>query len=271
MYDRTDHDWFEIREFEDDIVGIGEPGHFEDVKSFLVLGRDASILIDSGMGLANIREVVERYTPGPVVMINSHGHLDHIGDNWRFERRWVHEAEVDRVQAGVSNARMSRYLRPDAFSRPIPPGVDVDTFSIPGTDVERALTGGEIVELGNRVIRILHTPGHSPGSISFLDEAARALFPGDAIYEGPLFTHHDGGSASQYRGTLAQLNELVPDLDVVYPSHNRYPLEPEFVRDVHLAFEEIWEGRDIDEADDDLVIYEYPDFSFTLRADWWDE
>jgi glyoxylase-like metal-dependent hydrolase (beta-lactamase superfamily II) len=271
MADRTEHDWFEIREFDHEIVGIGEPGHFEDVKSYLVLGRDWSLLIDTGMGFANIREVVERFTSGPVILINSHGHLDHIGDNWRFERRWIHELEVDRVRAGVPHERFGNFLDEDSFSLPIPEGLDLETFAIPGCDVERTIRGGETLDLGNRTMRVLHTPGHSPGSVSFHEERTGVLFPGDAIYEGPLFTHHMGGSAVDYRSTLSTLNDLVPELETVYPSHNRYPLEPEFISRVHEGIEEIWDGRDVDETEEDLVYYQFDGYSFTLRANWWEE
>ncbi len=268
---QPDFDWFEVREFSDGIIGIGEPGHFEDVKSFLIAGDDQALLIDTGMGYANIRAIVEHCSDKPVLMVNSHGHLDHIGDNWRFERRWAHPGDLDRIRAGVPNERMQHFLAPEAFSRPMPPELDPKTFQIPGTDIERTIDEGDEIDLGGRVFRVLHTPGHSAGSISFFEEDAGILIAGDAIYEGPLFAHHEGGSAKQYRSTVQRLAQLVPQLSVVYPSHNRYPLEPSFIVHLRDAMEQIWNGREADTIVDGTARFEFGEFSFTFRESWRDD
>lgn len=268
MTDRPDYEWFEVRHFEHEVIGIGEPGHFEDVKSFLVIGEDLALLIDTGMGFASIRAVVEDQTDRPVLMVNSHGHLDHTGDNWRFERRWAHEGDLERIRAGVPNERMRHFLAPDAFNRSLPDRLDPDSFSIPGTEVERTISDGDEIHLGGRSLRVLHTPGHSAGSVSFWEEATGILIAGDAIYEGPMFAHHQGGSPADYRTTLQRLRQLVPHLSVVYPSHNRYPLEPSFVVDSHGAMEEIWNGRKPDSVSDGLVRFDFPRFSFTFSEGW---
>lgn len=268
MSEDSDLNWFEVREFPHGVIGIGEPGHFEDVKSFLIVGADQAMLIDTGMGFSNIRAVVESYTDLPVVMINSHGHLDHIGDNWRFARRWAHAGDLERIRAGVPNDRLQHFLAPDAFNRTPPPGLEPGTFEIPGTDVERTVEEGDRVDLGRRVIEVLHTPGHSAGSISFLEEETGILFVGDAIYEGPLFAHHPGGSVVSYRQTLHRLKDLVPSLSVVYPSHNRYPLRPSFISDVYDGMESIWNGRDPDRLVEGTEQFVFQSFTFTFRNDW---
>jgi glyoxylase-like metal-dependent hydrolase (beta-lactamase superfamily II) len=270
MSDEPDFDWFEVREFAHGVVGIGEPGHFEDVKSFLVSGDDLALLIDTGMGFANIRAVAERYTDKPILMVNSHGHLDHIGDNWRFERRWAHAGDLDRIREGVSNERLQHFMAPDAFSQDPPSGLDPATFEIPGTDVERTVDDGDVIELGGRSFEVLHTPGHSKGSISFYEAETGILFVGDLIYEGPMFAHHDGGSARDYRATLRRLKDLVPQISVIYPSHNRYPLEPSFIVDVYEAMEAIWDGKPADSHEDGLEHFAFGSFSFTFDESWRD-
>jgi glyoxylase-like metal-dependent hydrolase (beta-lactamase superfamily II) len=271
MDEQPDFDWFEVREFPDGVIGIGEPGHFEDVKSFLIVGEHLAMLVDTGMGFASIKSVVEHVTDRPVLVVNTHGHLDHIGDNWRFERRWAHAGDRDRIEAGVPNERMSAFLAPEAFNRNPPPGLDPETFSIPGTDIERWLEEGDQIDLGGRIFSVIYTPGHSAGSISLLEKRTGILIAGDVLYEGPLYAHHPGGSASDYRETLARIHALVPDLSVIYPSHNRYPLDPQFAVVVHEAIEQIWEGRQPDIMSEGLDRFEYPTFSFTFRETWRDE
>jgi glyoxylase-like metal-dependent hydrolase (beta-lactamase superfamily II) len=263
-----DLDWFEVRSFEHDIFGIGEPGHFEDVKSFLIVGSERAVLIDSGMGFADIRAVAESLTDRPLILVNSHGHLDHIGDNWRFERIWAHEGDRERIKAGVPHERMAHFLADDAFSRTPPANLDRSTFEIPGTTIERLLSDGDVIDLGDRTLKVLHTPGHSLGSISLFEESTGALFPGDVIYEGPLFGHHPGGSALDYLETMKRLQSIVSEVSVVYPSHNRYPLSAESITETHDSMDAIWNGRAPDSVDDTAERFEFERFSFTFRASW---
>jgi glyoxylase-like metal-dependent hydrolase (beta-lactamase superfamily II) len=268
---KPDLDWFNVRSFEHGIHGIGEPGHFEDVKSFLVVGSDLALLVDSGMGFADVRTVVESLTDHPVILVNSHGHLDHIGDNWRFDRIWAHPGDVDRIQAGIPNDQLGSYLADAAFTLPLPALLERREFSIPGTMVERLLQDGDEIDCGDRQLTVLHTPGHSQGSISLFEPATGILFAGDLIYEGPLFAQHPGGSAQEYRQSLQRLQQMISEISIVYPSHNNYPLPPESITLTHQAMEEIWAGRSPDLVQDGLERFEFERFSFTFRSDWREE
>src|SRR6185312_17253583 len=171
-------EWFEVRPMSDGVIGIGEPGHDEDVKSYLVIGRDLALLFDTGMGIGNIRAVVDGLTQKPVLLVNSHSHWDHVGDDWRFDRIWVHEAEADALRAGVGNARIRRALAPERLHRPLPEGIDPQSIAIPGVEPERTLSGGERIDLGDREFVVVNTPGHSPGGITLVDERAGVALVG---------------------------------------------------------------------------------------------
>lgn len=264
-------EWFDVTQLDDGVVAIAEPGHIEDVKAYLILGSERSLLVDSCTGFEDIRAVVEEFTGGPVTLVNTHGHLDHIGNNWRFDSRWVHPADADRVRAGVSNAQLARFLTADAFFRPPPPEFDPDTFATPGTEPTGTVDDGDVFDLGDRSIRVLHTPGHTPGCISLLDEENGVLVCGDIVHEGALFAHYDGGSAHEYRDSVHRLAELVPFLETVCPGHSRYPIQPAVIADVSRAFDEIWNGREPDSAENGLLRFQFVPFSLTLRASWRDE
>jgi glyoxylase-like metal-dependent hydrolase (beta-lactamase superfamily II) len=94
--------WFAVDEPSPGVFRIQEPLHNENVKSFLVVGADRAALIDTGMGVGDIRAVVESLTSLPVVVINSHAHWDHIGGNASFDEVWIHEAEADGAVKGVA-------------------------------------------------------------------------------------------------------------------------------------------------------------------------
>lgn len=264
----TGDSWFEIREFEDGVVGIGEPGHTEDVKSYLVRGRDRALLVDTGTGIGDLRTAVESLTESPVLLVNSHGHWDHIGGDWQFAPVWIHQAEADRPPAGVPNARMRGRISPEHLLRPLPVGVDPETFAIPPAAVGRVLTGGEVIDLGDREFLVVHTPGHSPGGISLIEEKTGVAIVGDALYAGPLYGHLDGSDPGDYRETLRRLAELSLHLRAVYPGHNAYPLDSGFLVEAHRGMEEVWSGRTPDRVSDGVEEYRFRRHSLLLREGW---
>jgi glyoxylase-like metal-dependent hydrolase (beta-lactamase superfamily II) len=72
--------WYEIYHVNSGIFAILEPNHDEKMISYLVIGTEQAALIDTGMGIGNIQTEVKRLTDLPVIVINTHGHFDHIGE-----------------------------------------------------------------------------------------------------------------------------------------------------------------------------------------------
>jgi glyoxylase-like metal-dependent hydrolase (beta-lactamase superfamily II) len=219
-------DWFDVREAEPGIFIIEEPLHVERVKSYLVVGDDRAALIDTGMGVANIREVVGTLTDKPVTVLLSHAHWDHVGGNSLFDRILIHPAEADELLGGFSNDRLRKWFAPEQLTGPLPAGVSVETMVIPPSEATGSLVHGQVVDLGGRQLEVLHCPGHSPGGVVFLDRANRVLFSTDLAYRGFLYAYQ-GRSLDIYLDSLRRLAGLAPDVSVVYPSHNESPLEPD--------------------------------------------
>jgi glyoxylase-like metal-dependent hydrolase (beta-lactamase superfamily II) len=261
----TSHGWFDVVKFPDGVTMIAEPGHYEDVKSFLVEGDDRVAVLDTGMGFGNFKELADSLSSKPPIVLLSHAHFDHIGDAWKYEQVLVHPAETNDLRAGYPLERM-RHWFDDEFMLdiPLPVTTDPETAYIPGKAPSGRLNEGDVIDLGGRTLHVYHTPGHSPGGITLVDREKRLMFPGDAIYAGPMFAHNTYGNPVAYRESLRRLAVLADDVDVVYPSHNRVPLTPADVKAMHNAYEEIFEGRKPDESTDDYDVYEFGDFSFWM-------
>ena len=67
---------------------------------------------------------------------------------------------------------------------------------------------GDVLDLGNRTLQVLHTPGHSPGGISLYEAATETLFSGDIIYDGPLIEDAYHSNLDDYARSLQRLREL---------------------------------------------------------------
>ncbi len=112
---------------------------------------------------------------------------------------------------------------------------------LPGCEPTGWLNDGDTIDLGGRTLEVIHTPGHSPGSVSFLDREARVLFPGDAVRTDYLLLMLDGSDPAVYRLTLERLVGMLDAVDTIYSAHNP-PLVPDDVRRLREAYEIVWSG-----------------------------
>jgi glyoxylase-like metal-dependent hydrolase (beta-lactamase superfamily II) len=236
------HDWFEVIPVADEVQAISEPHHAERVISYLIVGTDAALLLDTGMGIDNIRELVGELTDKPITVVNSHHHYDHVGDNHRFEHIAIHAAEADFLQQDAPEELLLEAMCPANWFGALPDGFDPSAYHIVPSRADRLLEEGDLLELGGRSLRVLHTPGHSPGSICLLDEEEGLLFTGDTVYAGPLYVQFEHSDFEAYRQTMERLSALAQHLQFVLPSHNETPLEPHILVEMAEGFEQIAAG-----------------------------
>jgi glyoxylase-like metal-dependent hydrolase (beta-lactamase superfamily II) len=259
-------DWYEVVRFPDGVTMIGEPGHSEDVKSYLVEGERDVAVLDTGMGVGDFAGLVATLSNNDPIVLHSHAHFDHIGASAAFRRVLVHPSEANALREGYPNERFRPWFEPEHLrGNRLPVDFDPRSAAIPGTEPSGSLEQGDRIDLGGRVLEVFHTPGHSPGGVTLLDRAARIMFPGDAIYAGPMFAYRDYSDPVRYRESLRLIAELADAVDTIYPSHNAAPLSPDDARGMHAAYEEIWAGREPDERHEGRDVFRFDGFAFWLR------
>lgn len=259
--------WFDVAAVEPGIVRIAEPLHSENVKSYLVTGTDRAILIDTGMGIGDLRAVVEPLTDRPIAVVNGHAHWDHIGANWRFTDIAIHSAEAERLPRGIGPERLRQAFAAQHLSGPLPPCTDREMISIPPSRATTLLDGGEILDLGDRRLAVIHAPGHSPGSIVLLDRANGVLFGTDVAYPGALYCQFADANLDQYRRSMRMLAELTPTLRTVYPSHNESPMSPDLLPRTSEALDAIAAGRPVDWVADGVAWHLFRGSSVLVPAE----
>jgi glyoxylase-like metal-dependent hydrolase (beta-lactamase superfamily II) len=247
-------DWFRVWEDRPGTWVIEEPLHSEEVKSYLVLGRDRAALIDTGMGVGDIRRLVEQITSLPISVIQSHAHNDHIGGAWQFDDVGIHPSEADDLAAGQSAERLTRWFAESEMSGPLPPGFDPVGYSIPGKSPNRTYDDGDIIDLGGRTLEVVHAPGHSRGGLVLLDRAKRDLYCTDVVYLRSLYLLNPDSSVPDYVITLERLATLVPNLDRLYPAHGPSPISPDLIPAMLDGMREIALGREPDQIEHEPAI-----------------
>ncbi len=260
-----EQEWFDLLPVLPGITIIAEPLHEERVQSFLIEGNDRAILLDTGMGVGDIRAIAEELTSLPISVVNSHAHWDHIGGNWRFDDIAIHPAEADLLPKGGTNARLARWFTPDHLLGPLPGYFDLESFSIAPSAATQLLCDGDRIDLGGRDLTILHAPGHSPGGIVLLDEQAGVLFSTDVAYPGPLYAY-ERDEWADYRVTIRRLAALASSIDIVLPSHNGPTMEPSLLPLMDQAFADIDAGRTPETDGLQTVVHRFNSFSVVVPA-----
>ncbi len=185
-----------------------------EVNAYLIEGSRKALLVDTGYGRRSIDRCVAKLTKLPVEVLLTHGHGDHAGGVGPFGRAYAHEADWKLV--GPS----------------LPEGVRVRLF---------AITDGDRLDLGGRVLQVIGTPGHTPGSVCVLDAAHRLLFAGDTSNRMTWLFLKESLPLETYLASLRKLNARAQEFDTVLPGHGA-PLDAAFIGEQIACAEQIVSG-----------------------------
>ena len=166
--------------------GVWHISEFGFDSMYLVVGDERAALIDTGTGLFDLTALVAQITDKPYEVYLTHGHVDHVGGMHQFERVYLHEADFAAARSVKRQDRIDYMNIMLAMCGGIY-DVDEDDVVEDIYDTELvSITGGDIIDLGGRTLEVIDTPGHTPGSISFLDRTSDILFSGDCCNNNTL-------------------------------------------------------------------------------------
>ncbi len=200
---------------------------------YLLVGEEKALLIDTGWGAGNLREYVERLTDKPVIVFNTHGHLDHSGGNGEWEKVYM-------LPGGKGDIYTCHRLPFDASKLPYP---DYECVFV---------KEGDCVELGGRTIELIDISSHSNGSLAFLDRKNGYLFVGDELestqvlmYETEAIPGYEFVLDKKLRAHHANMMKLLErkaDWNTILPAHNGAPIAHSYLDDFIGLVEHIYLG-----------------------------
>jgi glyoxylase-like metal-dependent hydrolase (beta-lactamase superfamily II) len=264
--------WFEVYKINPDVYAFYEPGQFEEVISYLVVGKQRAALIDTGLGIGNVKRLAEEFTPLSIMVVNTHSHYDHIAQNYLFDSVAIFDAPNARQAAknGRSKAEMSRLLADGMLWKNLPMDFDPENYDIPPFTVTQWLKDGDIIDLGNRRLEVIHTPGHTPDSICLFDRNARLLWTGDTFYPAPIYIHLPGSALETFIKSYERMIALSSHYDRLLPSHNETYVQKAALERVLQAAQDIRAGKGVYlegfEGETRIRRYEYPGFAIITKA-----
>jgi glyoxylase-like metal-dependent hydrolase (beta-lactamase superfamily II) len=228
--------WYETRHVGDGVTWIFEPHIKEFYRCNLwhVRGRDRDMLVDSGMGVVSLRRHVPLITEKSCLAVASHTHFDHIGAHHEFPERWVHAAEAELLARPTrANTLADPYVTDDIFTALPPAPYSSAEYGVKGGPATRTLADGDEIDLGDRHLEVIHTPGHSPGGIALLEHATGIMFSGDIVYDGPLIEDAYHSDLDDYIKSMERLLDI--PVRVVHGGHF-----PSFSGDRYRAIIRAW-------------------------------
>ncbi len=262
--------WFDVYETVPGIYSIHEPHQWQEVISYLIVGTARAVLFDTGNGIGNMKPVIDSITDKPITVVNSHSHSDHVGDNHRFNTILALNIDYGVGNSkGFSNAEVREELVEEALCKPLPDGVTQDNYAVPAWEITQLTDNGHRIDVGGRVLEMVHTPGHSPDSLMLLDRENGFLWTGDTYHPRDMWLYSPGTDLAAWKATMNMLAELAPELTRLFPGHNVLVDEPGSLVKARDAFDVIMAGEAESEHDEELgtVRYLFENFSILMRAD----
>lgn len=205
-------DWYEVQHLSDGINLIREKhvAHWLRCNIWHVRGRDRDLIIDTGMGLRPLTQELAQLSERPLTAIMTHSHFDHAGGMHEFCDRCGHKSEAGIIATptDANTVADAGYVRADTFTALPYAGFSHESYNVRPAPLTGYLDEGDVVDLGDRVFRVFHLPGHSPGSIALFEERTGTLFSGDVIYDGALIDNLYHSKADVLLESHTRLREL---------------------------------------------------------------
>lgn len=200
-----DHTW----------VGTGHLAFFESM--YLVEGNDKAVLIDNGTKIADLDKIVASITKKPLMVIATHVHPDHVGNVDYFPKIYINPADTVNMPQFMPNYKGKvNYLK-----------------------------DGQIIDLGGRQLQTVFTPGHTPGSTTFIDKVAGYGFSGDSFGSGNLLLF--SGPFSTLITTCQKMSTIMKKdgIKFLYPGHynGTNPETPKRVNDMITLSKDVLSGK----------------------------
>jgi glyoxylase-like metal-dependent hydrolase (beta-lactamase superfamily II) len=228
--------WFTIDQIDKETYIISEYRHWEETHCYLLNGSEFSLLIDTGLGICNIYEEVIKLTDKPVIAVATHIHWDHVGGHKYFPDFYAHEDELNWL-SGEFPLTIDQIKDMVVDRCDLPEDFDIFKYEFFQGKPTRVLKENDVIDIGNRLVQVVHTPGHSPGHMCFLERDRGYLYTGDLVYKDTLLAFFPSTDPEAYLNSLDRVSAL--SVKHVFPAHHTLNIQPEILARMRDAFQQL--------------------------------
>jgi glyoxylase-like metal-dependent hydrolase (beta-lactamase superfamily II) len=218
----ADH-WYAIKPLDPQVLWIREihvdPYVAGDI--WLVRGAERDLVVDTGMGIVPPAPVIEALTTRPVVAIALNCYFDHGGGWHSFNERLCHPLDAEVLgDPSEESSSAHAYLIDESLSALPWPGYATSDYRMQRAAATGMVEEGDSIDLGDRVLEVMHLPGRSPGGIALWESGSGSLFTSDMLYDGSSGAAWPPDEPAAYCESLRRLSDL--PVRHVYPGHYGY-------------------------------------------------
>ena len=208
-----------------------DEGHM--ATGYVVEGEDKVCVIDTMNGFTDIKSYVRSFTDKPVILVNTHGHPDHIFGNVYFDEAYINPKDLELAQSFAEHPDFKAACEQYGFKMP--------PF--------KPIKEGDVIDLGDKTLEVYELPGHTPGGILLLLKEDRILFNGDSINHY-LWMMLDGCiPMPEFVKALDRVMFLEEKADYILHGHTREFDDISLMRCLRNGAAEICEGKTENDGD----------------------
>lgn len=209
------------------------------VNCYLVQGSQKALLIDGLTGAGSLKAFVRELTDLPVTLVNTHGHVDHIGADFEYKEVYISASDIpllyEHSDIEMRYGYGKRSARFDYRIEDVCPACPVKTYP---------LNEGDVFDLGGVKLETIAVPGHTRGTLVFLDAKAGILYSGDACNISTLLYGEEATSIEEYKESLIHLNSYRGSFSRMLGGHGKGFAPAEMIDEAIELCDEIMNGTD---------------------------
>ena len=223
MTTQNQHEPVEIISLKDHLYLLNDNN---ESTGYVLIGTKKAAVIDTMNGYEDIYQVVRKITDLPLIVINTHGHPDHVCGDTYFEEIYIHPNDLEMAKGYIQEK-----------------GSNLSEITF------KMIKEGDSFDLGGITLEIYEVPGHTPGSVWILDKEDRILFSGDSINRFTWMQLEESSSLEAFYNVLLRLEKLTGSYDTILWGHTRTGDSVSLYEENKVAVKEVIDGvgRELDE------------------------
>ncbi|HKM35153.1 MAG TPA: MBL fold metallo-hydrolase [Lachnospiraceae bacterium] len=193
---------------------------------FVVVGSEKAAVIDTMNGYEDVQKIARTITDLPLIVINTHGHSDHIYGNAYFDEVYIHPNDLN-LAWGEYNYFNYQTIQAQFDLKPV-----------------KFLTTeeGDVFDLGGVSLEVYHVPGHTQGGICLLDREDKVLFTGDTINKHCWMQLYNCTPMEDFYESLENLKGIRGEYDYILHGHTQDFVDASVYEDLMAAVKEVIDG-----------------------------
>ena len=244
------------------VTCIDDAGHSV---CYMVCGSERAAVIDTVNGMEDLHAIVREITDLPLVVVNTHGHCDHIWGNTFFDEAYIHPDDVALHDLHFANRRMD--ATPEQAKKFGASLEELQAFIDAQPCPLKPIREGEVIDLGGRTLEVLKVAGHTRGSIVLLDRTAGFLYSGDAINGQVWLQLPESTKLTTYLDSLNALDPYRPFFTELHTGHNVEGVPAAYIDEMKAAIAHIIDTNG--EGDEDYAWFGGTARRHLMRENTW--